>query len=465
MLPPLIVAVVVFAACLFGIWTRPTGFLATFWPANAVMLAILIRMPGAASPAGWIAGCIAFVAADLLTGSPLIKALLLNAANLTGIAAAYLVYARFPPAGSDFRDPTSMLHLLLAAAAGGAAAGVAGGAINPMLFNAGMINGWVFWFATEFVNYVAILPVILSAPAWSELRQRLRTSLALRKADTPPVAALAASFGIALLIGGPGAIAFPVPALLWCGLAYPVFPTATLTLLFSIWSLVVISTGYVAVQPNDEMTLISLRLGISMVAVMPIILACVMQNRNDLLARLYHQATHDPLTGVTNRKAFREEAQKRMARATRPYALLMFDLDHFKAVNDTHGHAVGDEVLVAFAERASACLRAHDLFGRLGGEEFAAMIFDCDENHMEALVDRIRSACRKPLALNDGRMLEVSTSIGVAIANPLNGVFAIDALLHSADTMLYRAKEAGRDRAEISVIPPAQALASGDIAE
>jgi len=455
MLPAFIVAIAVFLSCLFGIYTRPVGFLASVWPANAVMLGLLIRMPASATPWGWIGGGMAFMTADLLTGSPLTKALILNGANLAGIAAAYFVYMRSPAPLTGLRHPESMLYLLLAAATGGATAGVVGGMANPVLFNGGIVSGWTFWFATEFVNYIAILPVILSAPGWLPLQQRIRDPKSLRAADIPPAAALLVSFLAAAMIGGPGAIAFPVPALLWCGLVYPVFPTAVLTLLFGVWTLAVISAGYVPTQTHDEMALISLRLGISLIAVAPIMLACVMQSRNDLLARLRDLAMHDPLTGIFNRKAFCEDAEKRLAEARQPCAILMFDLDHFKAVNDTYGHAGGDKVLVAFAQRARACLRAQDLLGRLGGEEFAAMVFDRSEAQCAALADRIRLAIREPLILDDGRALAVTTSIGIAIADPASGPICVDAMLSTADAMLYRAKNNGRDRSEASVAPPA----------
>ncbi len=442
----------VFFSCLFGIWTRPVGFLATFWPANAVMLGLLIRFPSSNGRWGWAAGAIAFMAADLMSGSPITKTLILNCANLVGIAAAYVVYTRLTSSRAALQQPASMFYLLVSAATGGAAAGVIGGIANPLLFGGTVMNGWTFWFATEFVNYVAILPVLLSLPSLSTMKHRVTDTLLPRKSDYFPAAALIVSFALAVIIGGPGAIAFPVPALLWCGLAYPVFPTAVLTFLYGVWTLVVISSGYVPAQIHDEMTLVSLRLGISLIAVAPIMLACVMQSRHEVLARLHHMATHDPLTGVLNRKAFRDDAEQRLARAQQPCALLMFDLDHFKRVNDTYGHAAGDKVLKSFADRARACLRVDDLLGRLGGEEFAAMVFDCSETHVTALAERLRTATREPVLLEDGRTLSVSTSIGIVIAEPKAGPGSIDDMFQRADAMLYRAKAAGRDRAEISIL-------------
>jgi hypothetical protein len=186
------------------------------------------------------------------------KALILNSANMVGITAAYLVYTRLPTDTSRLRQPQSMFYLLASAAIGGAAAGVVGGIANPVLFGGSVINGWTFWFATEFVNYVAILPVLLSAPSLADLRQMIREAPLPRKPDFFPAGALALSFVVAVIIGGPGAIAFPLPALLWCALAYPVFPTAVLTFLYGGWTLVVISAGYVPTQIHDEIALVSL---------------------------------------------------------------------------------------------------------------------------------------------------------------------------------------------------------------
>lgn len=440
----------VLLASLLGIWTRPVGFLATIWPANAVMLGMLVRFPAAATPLGWMASAVGFMTADLLTGASFLRALILNAANLIGVAAAYhLVYARLDQSITRLRHPESMLYLLLAAALGGAAAGAVGGIANPLLFNGGVIEGWTFWFVTESMNYITILPIILTFPQRGlPLRFRSISELS-RHHNVKPGLALLLSCLVAVLVGGQGAIAFPVPALMWCGLTYSLFFTSILTLLFGCWSLTATSFGLL---PNlafqsGEMAVISLRMGISLVAIGPIMLASVMAARNDLQSRLEYLASHDQLTSAMNRAAFRA-AVSAFGPSTNPVSLLLVDLDHFKQVNDTFGHAAGDEVLIIFARRARACLRSQDLFGRIGGEEFAVLIPGCGADEAVAVAERIRRALAdEPVLLRSGRTIGVTVSIGIATATSVTDV---DPLFLEADHALYAAKHGGRNRVQLA---------------
>lgn len=442
------------AACLFGIWTRPVDFLASVWPANAVMLGIMLRYTRASAPLGWLAGAAAFLATDILTGTTLDTALLLNAANLASIGIAYAVYTRglrsMPP---DMHQPASMLLVILASAAGGAAAGVVGSVANPIIFGGDIFKGWTFWFATEFVNYVAILPVILSVP--TRVSDLLGVFAGLSAKRALPVFALGFSFAAAAAIGGPGAISFPVPALLWCGLVYAVFPTTILTLLFGLWTLVVVGAGYLPSGGGayDEMTIASVRLGASLVAVVPIVLSSVMQGRNEMLATLNNLASYDALTGVLNRRAFTTSAVAALERHTHGSALIMVDLDHFKSVNDTYGHAGGDDVLVAFARRAGNCLRKDVLLGRMGGEEFAIMIADCTPQDVSNIAERVRcAAATDPVVLRDGRAVSITASLGIATVGD-GEACNLEEALAAADAALYRAKRNGRNRIETSSAP------------
>lgn len=445
----------VFAACLFGIATRPVGFLANIWPANAIMLALLLRMPMAGrSPAAWMGAAIAFMAADLLTGTGFSKALMLNGTNLIGVAAAFAVYAHMPADMVRLRQPASMLYLVLAVAIGAGAAGFAGAIINPILFGGTTRSGWTFWFATEFVNYVTLLPVLLAAPS---LRSLARGETGLWKKVKPanllPILALAASCALATTVGGPGAMAIPVPALLWCGLAYPLFATAILTLSFGLWTLTVATGGYLADigDAHDETLLVSVRLGTSLVALAPLMVASIVQSRNELLAQLRHLASHDELTGIRNRSAFMSAAQRLHETGSTPVAIMMLDLDHFKRINDGHGHAVGDTVLQVFAERVAKCLRKDDLFARMGGEEFAIFAPACPPEEAQRVAKLITGAVHgEAVALDDGSAIAMTVSIGiVSMVKPAPNL-TLDAMLARADAALYRAKDKGRDRWEMA---------------
>lgn len=156
----------------------------------------------------------------------------------------------------------------------------------------------------------------------------------------------------------------------------------------------------------------------------------------------------DYLTGALTRRGFIEQAEREIARVRRydrPSTLMMLDLDHFKSINDTHGHATGDQVLQRVAEIAAATLRPSDLLGRLGGEEFAVLLPETGTDGAFDAAERLRLAIAgEPFPLPDGNMLRVTTSIGIAALGTTHPTFAT--WLQSADAMLYAAKAAGRNR-------------------
>ncbi len=161
----------------------------------------------------------------------------------------------------------------------------------------------------------------------------------------------------------------------------------------------------------------------------------------------------DPLTGISNRRAFLQDSEMLLKRQTsepRPMAVMLFDLDHFKSINDRFGHAVGDQVLQVFANAAASCLRRVDLFGRLGGEEFAAVLVDASREKALMIADEIRVAFAKASRELDGRAIAATVSIGVVIS--FDAVLDISALLAQADHALYRAKDGGRNRVEVASI-------------
>lgn len=154
---------------------------------------------------------------------------------------------------------------------------------------------------------------------------------------------------------------------------------------------------------------------------------------------LRHRALHDPLTGLANRVLLLDriaQAQARARRTQNQLRLLYLDLDGFKAVNDRHGHAAGDRLLVAFATRLLASVRRGDTVARLGGDEFVIVCEDCDEQVAAEVAERVLRAARTGFDL-DGTRVRVAASIGQSLAAP--GQDAAQ-LLHAADVAMYEAK-------------------------
>ncbi len=179
------------------------------------------------------------------------------------------------------------------------------------------------------------------------------------------------------------------------------------------------------------------------------------------MAELSRLSVTDALTGALNRRGFLERAATSIAQAQRsglPAALIMFDIDHFKAVNDGYGHAAGDQVLRNVARALLLAMRPGDLLGRLGGEEFAVLLYDSTVVAGVSIADRLRVEVRTGVAHPAGADRQVTVSGGVASAH---GAFesetALSLALTIADKALYAAKREGRDR-----ITAAQAADVGD---
>jgi diguanylate cyclase (GGDEF)-like protein len=161
----------------------------------------------------------------------------------------------------------------------------------------------------------------------------------------------------------------------------------------------------------------------------------------------------DPLTGIANRRAFLQDAEvqlKRQMTEPRPMAVLLLDLDNFKSINDRFGHPIGDRVLQMFAEVGSGCMRRYDIFGRLGGEEFAALLVDTSRERALAVAEQIRSSFVEVTGMVEGKPVVATVSIGVVIS--YDAVLDLSALLAQADHALYRAKDNGRNRIEMASI-------------
>ncbi len=184
-----------------------------------------------------------------------------------------------------------------------------------------------------------------------------------------------------------------------------------------------------------------------------VVLAFLLLNMTKERTELQHKIASlvDPLSGVANRRAFLSESNRLFAQQAvdrEPLALILCDLDRFKQINDRFGHSVGDQVLMAFARTATTTLGSDVLFGRIGGEEFAAMLPVGDLGEAVAIADRVRRNFADAAAgFGDGE-LQATVSVGVTLG--LDAKAEVEDLLVIADEALYRAKANGRNRVETS---------------
>jgi diguanylate cyclase (GGDEF)-like protein len=170
----------------------------------------------------------------------------------------------------------------------------------------------------------------------------------------------------------------------------------------------------------------------------------------DYNVQLQDMASHDPLTGVMNARAYYmscDQLIRSAMRAQQSFAVLFVDLDHFKNINDTYGHAAGDEVLRVVARTLSNNVRRSDVLGRIGGEEFSVFLPDTDLHGAHRLAEHVRVAIEACQPEVDGVRLKITASIGVAVRTSAQQ--SMQAIQQHADEAMYQAKRAGRNRVSI----------------
>src|SRR5471032_3537676 len=163
-------------------------------------------------------------------------------------------------------------------------------------------------------------------------------------------------------------------------------------------------------------------------------------------SKIQAQATLDSLTGLPNRRGFdlmEAQALHEAQREPKPLTALLLDLDHFKQLNDTHGHLAGDVVLSGFARDLEGCLRQSEIICRWGGEEFIVLLKDTDSSHAQLIAEKIRQHIEQQRYSYNGQSLQVTASIGLTSLQPDD---TLHSLLARADHALYRAKQSGRNR-------------------
>ncbi|WP_084153939.1 GGDEF domain-containing protein [Simplicispira psychrophila] len=171
------------------------------------------------------------------------------------------------------------------------------------------------------------------------------------------------------------------------------------------------------------------------------------QDLTHALQRIHHLAEHDDLTGLVNRRRMAQLMETALQRTAPSLLLALLDIDHFKRINDTHGHAVGDQVLCAFARAVQGSLRSSDVVARWGGEEFVLMLRDTDSADAAQLLERVRNAVAALTVPAPGELIRLTVSIGwAAQSSGTTPAEAIENTLERADQALYHAKAQGRNQ-------------------
>lgn len=238
---------------------------------------------------------------------------------------------------------------------------------------------------------------------------------------------------------------------------YPYRFTAWVTLLFAIghacralvyWSG---TDQIVSTMQASSWNLLFLSIG---TLVQPVLtMGAIMMVHDRMMGKVVEDANHDFLTGSWSRRAFFEFTERELARATRlgkPLSLLVFDVDHFKQINDSLGHAGGDNVLIDIVERSRLEIRSIDYIARMGGDEFSILLPDADANAAAAIAERVRSRLSGGTSINISSACEAylhptpryTVSIGIATRNANEDM---SGLMHRADVALYEAKAKGRN--------------------
>jgi len=313
------------------------------------------------------------------------------------------------------------------------------------------------WFARGFLGLAEFAPKVDRVVAWT-VRVALAAMLACVLANSA-ASAVDLAFGYIMLFTFV-MVGLGVLAVRHGREQAPVFLAATL---LSMAGALVTTLAVMGRLPFSALTFRAVEVGVMLEAsIWALALGLRLRRQQEDRARALELARHDPLTGLYNRRGFLEQALAVYAtstRSARPLAVVMLDIDHFKRINDVHGHDAGDRTLVAVAEQLRSACRLGDVVARWGGEEFVMLLPDTPGDSAHALAERLREVfAGTVVALGDGGSTSFTASFGVAVPGD---VTSLEDMLRASDAALYAAKDAGRNRVVSAAPGRRPSLATG----
>lgn len=327
---PFLLAGWILAACFIGIASRPLGFAAIIWPANALFLGLLVRRPDLAQrPLTWLLAFAAYLLADLIIGSTLTITLGMNVANIIGVAAGWLYLSHNYAKIEKLRHPHAVLHIAVASLLSACTSAVVGAPAVHLLFDTSLWHATVRWIAGELFNLLLIVPLVVAAPRGWVGRWRLSEIFPPATRQFLPVFTLIVSEAISYFFIGAGTLGFSIPALIWCAMIYGVFPITVLSLLISLTKFIFITD--VPFTQDQWLEASSFFIGVALISLAPLAVAISYQLSSYTLQKLKFAANHNFLTNSLSRRALVEIGSRQLQRlrqAGESAVVLLIDLDH-----------------------------------------------------------------------------------------------------------------------------------------
>lgn len=436
--------------CFVGGHLRLPAELSLFWPINALLTGIFVRCPWLHRLRYYLVCYGAMVFNDMLFSGWALPAFTINGANILFIlVAASMLIQRADPLNAS-RRVRNALTIFPACLLASIACASWGALAQGLLFRAGFLTAWSDWLSEQFSTGVLLLPFLLTLPRRSDLLAARR-----RWQKCAPALALLLSVCAAALIGGGGSLSFPVPALIWCAISFPLWLTSGLTLLTGITEIILVVRNVMNIQGDDSLLplshLTSARLGVATVAISPLIVAVSMDAIRQLNRQLTLRANHDFLTRQLTRSGLYERLEQMKqagALRNRHIGVLLIDIDYFKAINDNYGHDAGDAVLQEVAQRMQQNVGEGGLVCRFGGEEFLVLLFDLTDRQLLQKAEAIRRCVMQQKIMLRGGAAAVTVSIGVSSGtlDHTNICDDFNRLVSAADKQLFVSKRNGRNQ-------------------
>lgn len=443
-----------------GAELRLVEALSLFWPLNGVMAGIFARYVYLNRLHYYAVCYVAMLLYDAVTTNWGMASVVINLSNMIFIVVVAVLIQRDKRLMKKTPDPLNALRLFnycLVAALLCALLGAVGSVgIDSHTF-------WPLfadWFSEQFSTGVLVVPCMLTVgmPVRA-FRFRLEQIL--------PVIALTISVAASVVIGGAGSLAFPLPALIWCAVRYPLPVTCLLTFITGATEIILVANSVINIAvatPFITPMMFSARLGIATMAICPVMVSVSMAAINSLIRQVSLRADYDFLTHVYSRSGLYEALKNEEThRHSRFLTVMLLDIDYFKSINDNYGHECGDRVLASFARQVQQVVGEDGMVARMGGEEFAVVVNSGDAQHGYALAERIRATVASHPFTWRQQTLSLTVSIGLgsgkAEAWQLTEVF--NTLMAEADEYLYRSKKAGRNRTSARVADAQMAATDG----